>query len=50
MRLEQVGLKRQGRTRFLDGKIDGVELLQASFDPQREDVCQNCMRQTAVLI
>jgi len=50
MRLEQVGLKRQGSARFLDGKINGVELLHAGFDAQGKDVGKNSMRQAAVLI
>ncbi len=50
MRLEQVGLKRQGSARFLDGAVHGVELFEAGFNPQGEDVCQDRMPQTAVLV
>jgi hypothetical protein len=50
MRLEQVGFKGEGSAGLFDGEVDGVELLDAGFNAQSEDVGEDGMRQAAVLI
>ena len=50
MPFKQVGLKRQGGAGFFDGKVEGVEFLQAGFDAKREDVGEDGMPKTAVLV
>jgi len=50
VRLEQVGLKRQGSAGFFDGAIHRVEVFETSLNPQREDVGKDGVPQTIVLV